>query len=138
MEVWNLAYTGGRRYRGNQAFLIMHEMSIATEIIAIARASVPENVSGAEIKQIYLKIGKFSTVIPANLRFCFEVAAHQSELKDTLLEIEEVPLTIRCRNCRFEERPDEPVFLCSRCNSPVDIISGNEMEVVSIEITENN
>ncbi len=114
----------------------MHEMSIATEIIAIARASVPENVAGAEIKQIHLKIGKFSTVIPENLRFCFEVAAHQGELAHTRLEIEEIPLTTRCRNCMFEDCPDDPVFLCSRCNNPVDIISGNEMEFVSIEIME--
>lgn len=112
----------------------MHEMAIATEIMNIARASVPDDVAGSRIASIYLKIGAFSTVVPDNLRYCFDMATHETDMADTRLEIEEVPLVTRCPKCMTEFRPVEPVFICRQCHLPLDIISGREMEIVSLDI----
>ena len=63
--------------------------------------------------------------------------------KDTALAgaeliIEEIPVRIRCRDCQAEWRVETPVFRCRECDSgSVEIVSGRELDIRSIEIEEN-
>ncbi len=115
----------------------MHEMGIAMQIAEIATASIPSEIKNARIERINLKIGKLSAVVPHSLRFCFEIATKDTPLSGAYLNIEEIPVEVHCNDCNGEWTINEPVFTCKHCKSGnVDMISGRELDITSIEIAE--
>ena len=77
----------------------MHEMGVAMQIIEIATASIPEELVSVQVERVKLKVGKMAAIVPSSLRFCFEVATKNTELEGAELAIEEVPVTLRCKDC---------------------------------------
>jgi hydrogenase nickel incorporation protein HypA/HybF len=117
----------------------MHEMGIALQVIDIALRSIPEDLSRRPVSAIRLKVGKLAAVVPASLRFCFEVAAKETPLKNAALVIEEIPVTLRCNDCKSEQTVETPVFICNRCGGgSIQIISGQELDIDSIEIADED
>jgi hydrogenase nickel incorporation protein HypA/HybF len=117
----------------------MHEMGIAMQIIEIAVASIPSDLENAEVKKVNIKVGKLSAVVPESLHFCFQIAAQETPLCDAELNIEEIPLKIRCTDCNAEWIAYEPVFLCGKCNGKsVEMLSGRELDITSIEIVDKD
>jgi hydrogenase nickel incorporation protein HypA/HybF len=115
----------------------MHEMGIAQQIIDIAAASIPPELTGARVERINLKIGRLSAVVPESLRFCFEIVARETPLSGAELAIEEIPILARCKECDTRWTIDQPVFTCRECNSGrLEILSGRELDIVSIEVAE--
>ena len=116
----------------------MHEMGIAAQIVEISVSSIPDTYKNVRVESINLKIGKLTAIVPDSLRFCFEVAAKDTPLSGAILNIEEVPIVARCLSCDFEWTINEPVFLCEKCqNGEIDVISGRELDIVSIEIEQD-
>lgn len=117
----------------------MHEMGIALQIIEIASSSIPPDCQGVQVEKVNLKIGKLAAVVPESLRFCFEIAARDSLLAGAELNIEEIPVTAKCRDCHHEWTIHEPVFTCRSCQGGnIEILSGRELNIESIEIAEGN
>lgn len=117
----------------------MHEMGIATQIIEIASASIPPELNDARVERVNLKIGKLAAVVPESLRFCFEIASKETALDGAELHIDEIPIVARCRACHEEWVINEPVFTCTSCSSgQIDILSGRELNIESIEIAEED
>jgi hydrogenase nickel incorporation protein HypA/HybF len=115
----------------------MHEMGIALQIIDIATASIPPDTRSARVERVNLKIGKLSAVVPDSLRFCFDIASKDTPLAGAELAIEETPVVARCKDCDARWSIAEPVFACRACNSgALEILSGRELDIVSIEIAE--
>lgn len=115
----------------------MHEMGIALQIIDIAAASIPADMKDAKIEKVNLKIGKLAAVVPESLKFCFNVAVKDTRLEGAALFIEEIPVLARCQDCDTEWTIDGPAFSCENCKSGnLDIISGRELDIESIEIAE--
>jgi hydrogenase nickel incorporation protein HypA/HybF len=113
----------------------MHEMGIAMEIIDIARASIPEDMQGAKIQRVNLQVGKLSAIVPDSLRFCFDLATKETPLEGAELVIEELDVVARCKDCQAQWTVTEPVFTCTACQSgAIDILSGRELDITSIEI----
>jgi len=116
----------------------VHELGIAANIIEIAIDSIPADLNNMPVEKINLKLGKFSSVVPESLRFCFETLIPGTCLEGTELSIEEVPITAKCKECNFQWVVSEPVFICKKCGSGlIDIISGRELDISSIEIADN-
>jgi hydrogenase nickel incorporation protein HypA/HybF len=115
----------------------MHEMGIAMQIVEIAVASIPSDLKGAQVKRVNLKVGKLAAVVPESLRFCFQIAIQDTPLRDADLNIEEIPLRVRCADCKAEWNAHEPVFVCRKCNSgSIEMLSGRELDITSIEVVE--
>jgi hydrogenase nickel incorporation protein HypA/HybF len=115
----------------------LHEMGIALEIVEIAKASLPAEMKGVKVKKVNLKIGKLAAVVPASLRFSFEVVTKDTPFAGSRLYIEEIPVVVKCRNCHSEWTVTGPDFTCKTCqNSAVDILSGREIEIISLEVAE--
>ncbi len=115
----------------------MHEMGIAMQIIEIATSSIPDDMEDVCVKKVNIKIGKLSAVVPSSLRFCFEIAAADTRLAGAELDIEEIPVVARCRECSEEWTINDPAFKCRKCNSgSIDVVSGRELDISSIEIEE--
>ena len=116
----------------------MHELGIAANIIKIAIDSIPDNLNNIPVEKINLRIGKLSSVVPESLRFCFNTLITGTRLEGAELSMEEVPVAAKCRECNFQWIVPEPVFICKRCGSGlINIISGRELDISSIEIADN-
>ena len=115
----------------------MHEMGIALQIVEIASASLPDDLGGARIAVVNLKIGKLAAVVPESLRFCFDVAIKDTPLEGAKLAIEEIPVVARCNDCDAQWTIDEPVSVCKTCESgSLEILSGRELNIESLEVAE--
>jgi hydrogenase nickel incorporation protein HypA/HybF len=115
----------------------MHEMGIACQIIDIAQASIPKHLVHKKVEQINIKIGKLAAVVPESLRFCFDIAAGETNFAGTILNIEYVDVVAKCLDCGFRWTVEGPVFTCSQCKSgSLDVISGRELDIISIDIEE--
>jgi len=115
----------------------MHEMGIAMQVAEIAVGAIPADQIGQQVSRVNVRIGKLSAVVPESLRFCFEIIVKDGPLSGCLLNIEEMPVTSRCLDCGHQWTVDRPVFLCESCNSGrIRIISGQELEVTSIELAD--
>ncbi len=116
----------------------MHEMGIAQNILDIVQQAVPEEQAAA-VRRIRIRAGQLSGIVPDSLHFCFSVMVHETKMKRADLEIEQVPTLSRCRDCRHQFQLEDFLFICPACKSAnLELISGNELEVVDIELAEEN
>lgn len=107
----------------------MHEVSLMSNLLGIV-----DRVACAEhqgpVRVIHLKIGEMSGVNPDALRFAFEVLSRGTTSEGGSLEIERVPVTVRCARCGAETAPVDLVFRCGSCGSgEIEVLTGREMEV---------
>ena len=117
----------------------MHEMGIAMQIVDITKASIPEDMKGAKVQRVNLQVGKLSAIVPDSLRFCFDLVVKDTPLEGAELAIEEIPVVARCKDCRTQWTVTEPVFTCKACRSgAIDILSGRELDIKSIEIEDED
>ncbi len=115
----------------------MHEMGIAMQIVEIALDAIPPNLQEKSVETVNLKVGKLSAIVPDSLRFCFDVVTRETRLAGVKLNIEEIPVKARCRECHFEWIIEGPAFTCKNCQSgAIDIITGRELDIESIEIAD--
>ena len=115
----------------------MHEMGIALQIVEIATSSIPADLGEVRIARVNLKVGKLAAIVPESLRFCFSVATKDTPLDGAELAIEELPVLARCNDCDTKWTITEPVFKCETCDSgSLEILSGRELDIESIEIAE--
>lgn len=111
----------------------MHELSLAGAIIATAA----KHADGRPVAVVSLRVGTLRQVVPDTLRFYFGFVARDGVCEGAELEIEIIAARLRCRPCALEWSIDIPHFRCPTCGgSEVEIASGNEFEVQSIEIEE--
>ena len=112
----------------------MHELSIAQGIIEIAEAKAREENSRC-IQTIKIRLGEFTTVVREALEFAFEVARRDTLAETARLEIESVPMVVRCVSCGTVTDPVREVCLiCPQCGLPLEVVSGEELQVEYIEV----
>ena len=107
----------------------MHEVSLMQNLLDIVSKTV-EKEGGKKATLIHLRVGELSGVNRDALEFAFEVLSKGTVADGGKLEIERVPLHVRCRDCGKEFDPDELSFRCEYCGSAnIEIVSGREMEI---------
>lgn len=112
----------------------MHELSIAESILDIAAAEAANHDAPA-VTAIKIRLGDFTGVVQEALEFAFEIARQGTIAATARLEIERVPLKTRCPECDMAGSTDF-CFICERCGTPLEILSGREMQVEFIEVAE--
>jgi len=116
--------------------IVMHELSLAQSIVEMAEAEAKRH-NGAAVKRVKLRLGEFTSVVREALEFGFEIARQGTAAETAVLEIECVPLKTKCPQCGTIGRPVEDFCLiCAQCSSPVDIVSGREMQVEYVDLVE--
>jgi len=114
----------------------MHELSIAQNILEIVKLNVPSNEL-SEVKSVKLRIGEFGGVVPESLEFCFQAITSGTELEGSVLDIERIPFVVECKSCGETSTNNYGISVCQKCKGiDTKIISGMEMQVVEIELSE--
>lgn len=116
----------------------MHELSIAYEINNIVEQYVKDDRKKF-IKAIRIRIGKLQNILPDSLIFCFEAINSSGNSTGPKLEIENVPVTIECRECGSINEVEDYTFNCINCGSTdIQVIAGNELLIKEIELFEED
>lgn len=115
----------------------MHELSIALALIDAATEQAERN-GGGEFAMVRLRLGPLSGVVREALVSAFDAARETSGLGRCRLEIEDVPVVVRCGPCGAERvLPSVQEMRCPACGSPTpDVVAGGELELVAMELYE--
>lgn len=111
----------------------MHELSIALSMIEQVEQQ-PAAQSGG-IRSIQVRIGALSGVDVEALRFAWEIARAGTPLAEAELEIEQVPLRVRCPQCGRTRTTEIQAIACPDCaDAEQEILAGRELELTSLEV----
>ena len=111
----------------------MHELALSSAIVN----TVAKHAEGRRVTTVNLRVGRLRQVIPETLEFYFEFVARDTVCEGARLTQEVIDARLRCKPCAFEWAIEIPAFRCPRCGgSDVEIASGDEFEVQSIEVEE--
>lgn len=111
----------------------MHELSIAEQLLELVAETAAEH-NLTRVTRIRVVVGALGNVVPQALDFAFEIAGEGTIAEGARLEIEEVPVTVRCNACAAETILEDFAFICSACGSlDVSVLRGNELYLDTIE-----
>ena len=111
----------------------MHEITIAQDL-----ARIVLEVAGSEnlgrVTKVNISFGQMIQIVPDIFDFAFREAVRDTISMDAVIDIEILPVRVRCKNCKEEFTINDYTFFCDRCGSTdLDIIQGKELFVKSIE-----
>ena len=111
----------------------MHELSLSSAIVG----TVVKHAEGRRVSVVSLRVGRLRQVVPDTLEFYFDFVARGTLCEGAKLEQEVLEARLRCDSCDHEWSIEIPAFRCPICGgAEVEISSGNEFEVESIEVEE--
>ncbi len=108
----------------------MHELSITQSLVA----TVLNRTGDRPVTTVNLRIGPLSGVLPDAVRFCFDLVAADTPLAGAALTIEEPPGVALCRSCGEKFVLADRFLLCPCGSADLQIISGRELAVTSVEV----
>ncbi len=108
----------------------MHELAIVESLVSAGS----EAADGARVRAVRLEIGALSGVVPAAVRFCFDLCARGTTLEDARLEITEIPGRARCDSCMRELPIDSLAAICACGAAGLRVIAGQELRLRHLEL----
>ena len=123
-------------YKREMGRASMHELALARSLTDMVHGFAAEQ--GVDrVKKINVRLGALSAMTRA-LHFCFGSASKGTACEGAVLNIEEIPLTVHCDTCNSIKTPSGRYnFRCPDCGMPTPkVVSGREMQLVSIELYE--
>lgn len=111
----------------------MHELSVSAAVVDTAA----RHATGRPVTVVRLRVGALRQVVPDSLHFYFGIVSRDTVCEGARLELELIGARLRCSGCETEWSVDVPAFRCPSCGgAAVDVLTGNELEVESIEVEE--
>jgi hydrogenase nickel incorporation protein HypA/HybF len=112
----------------------MHELAITQSILNIA-VEEAKKYNASKVISIRIKIGELSGVVPQLIQEYYNIASRDTIAEMAKLEIERVPITLRCLECGFESGIEKLKMKCPECSSiNIKIMTGREFYVDSLEV----
>jgi hydrogenase nickel incorporation protein HypA/HybF len=114
----------------------VHELSIAQALVSAALqhaddGAVEAAVGRPVVREVHVRIGALSGVVPHALDFAYDVAVHGTPLAGSRLVITFVPAVVHCAGCGADATLDGPIaLLCPACGALTgDVRAGYELEL---------
>ncbi len=112
----------------------MHELSLCRSIADLVEAAAAD-AGSASVRRITLEIGVAAPVEIEAIRFCLPLCLAETRADKAEIVIDRPALEMKCRSCGALFSSASRLTPCSACGgSAVEILSGDEMRVVSIEV----
>jgi hydrogenase nickel incorporation protein HypA/HybF len=113
--------------------LVMHEIRIAEDLCGIVlEVAIREKLS--RVTKVNISFGQMIQIVPDVFDFAFRETVRDTIAMDAVVDIEILPVRMRCKNCRDEFYINDSTFTCTECGSTdLDIIQGKELFIKSIE-----
>jgi hydrogenase nickel incorporation protein HypA/HybF len=110
----------------------VHELAIAESVVE----SVLARTGDQRVPTVRVRIGRLAGVVRDAFEFSFELATAGTPLEGAALEIEEPEGRLLCRRCGDESPRDDLILLCECGSADVEVVSGRELEIVSVRAGE--
>ena len=111
----------------------MHEFTIAREIARVAIDTGREN-DLARVTRVTIRVGAFGHIVPESLTFCFDICTKDTIAEGASLDIHQVAMTYRCRDCDKEVSIEKYDFLCPECGGKnLEFVAGDELYIETIQ-----
>jgi len=111
----------------------MHEMALVQEIVDLCL----HHAVGKPVLAVTVEIGVLSGVVPEAVEFCFAACSNGTLVASARLEIRQTAGLGRCLQCQTTQAMSQLYDPCRQCGSyALEIMSGEEMRVVAIEVAE--
>ena len=112
----------------------MHEMAVCQALIDQLEALAADHAAQG-VTRVVLRIGPLSGVEPALLSHAFELARAGTVAASAALEIEHLPVEVRCRCCQRTSQVAPNRLLCAYCGDyRTQLVSGDEMQLARAEL----
>ncbi len=108
----------------------MHELAITQSVVEAVMAKLPDE----QITVVRLDVGTLSGIEPDALRFCFELVTAGTTLEGAELEIARPRGRAHCRRCAVHFDLDVPILLCACGSADVEVESGQELAIRSVQV----
>jgi len=113
----------------------MHEVGIANEIINIINGIMSEH-PGKTVGKVKVIIGEMTAVVPDSLTFAYTALTENTELQQSQLDIEIIPVCAKCNICSKSFDIKEFEFKCPFCLSQdITVNNGNELYIKELEVS---
>lgn len=114
----------------------MHEASIAVSLLEIVSGQCRKS-GYSRIESIHLKIGRASAIMTDALIFAFDAMKEGSLAEEAVLQIEEVPLSGHCDDCKNTFTTEQEYILSCPCcgGSSFHMTAGRELDVIDMEVS---
>ena len=111
----------------------MHEFSIIQNIVDIVKASALKS-GVSHVNTVEIEVGQASGVVTEAMQFAWQSFTNEQLLLHAQLIIREIPLQLRCNNCKKKFSPKEVYEPCPFCGEfGSEILKGRELKVIAIE-----
>lgn len=112
----------------------MHELAVCQSVLRQVVAIAAER-NASRVGRITLRIGPLAGVEPSLIGLAFPIVAAGTLCDASALEIESVPVRVRCRICAASSEVPVNRLLCARCDSwNVELTSGDELVLALVEL----
>lgn len=107
----------------------MHELSLIQSLVELVAGSALEN-GITRVTLVKLMVGEYHGALPGALQFAFSCLAPDTPLAGAELEIEIIPVKLRCSSCGLVFSPAGWSAACPDCGAaPPDVLQGRELFV---------
>jgi len=111
----------------------MHEIKIAEDLsVIVFETARKEKLS--KVTKVNISFGQMIQIVPEIFEFAFREIVRNSVVENAELDIEIVPVKMKCTNCGNDFQVRENLFACDICSSTdLEILNGKELFIKSIE-----
>lgn len=111
----------------------MHELSLCRALLKLVEPIAREH--GAPVSRIVLRIGPLSGAEPELLQRAFPQAAAGTCADGAVLQLQSVPLRVRCLQCGAEGVAAINRLACAVCGATrTQLLGGNELDLLRVEL----
>lgn len=111
----------------------MHEFSIMQVALEQALAEA-RRAKATHVREIRLRVGVLSGVVPDALQFAFEALAPGTAAEGGKLMVEEVPARFHCAVCVSDFESANLFAKCPKCGCAGELRGGRELELSALEV----
>ncbi|DAB33668.1 MAG TPA: hydrogenase maturation nickel metallochaperone HypA [Sulfurospirillum sp. UBA12182] len=111
----------------------MHEFSIVNSLLDLCEANARKN-NATKITKVEVKIGKLSGIEPHLLETAFNTFKEKTMCDGALFVMNMQDLIVKCQDCNKQFTLKENVFICPTCQGNLEVIDGEEMYLMRLEM----
>jgi hydrogenase nickel incorporation protein HypA/HybF len=108
----------------------MHELSVTQSVVE----AVMDRTGEQRVVEVRLRVGRLSGVVPDAMRFCFDLVTDGTPLQGARLDIDEPQGSASCRGCGATFVLHDLILLCPCGSADVDVLTGRELAICSVEV----
>jgi len=125
----------------------VHEYSLAHSLLSGLLEHLAAHPVEGRILKVHIRQGELLILSEEALREAWRILAEGTPLAGSELEIEKVPVRVRCRACGYrgdaryltEEGWHQaiPILACPGCGARVELLEGKDLAIVGLTVEED-